>query len=773
MATALCRGFQRGIFHAATFSSFTRWTSANTPRKLKRINIQPASHFKKWIHDAGDLEDANEPSIYSTTNDDIEEGRPEREYKQRYSKQNKYATVRPRIKKLVLPQRRLDDPSEKFAKIYRKTNIYDDVECYSSMEDPRGFQQSRPEYKSLCYNSEHTMDVSMEESETLLQKVACNDNLAPAEISNFLEKLSHLPEDHIDDLKSNEQFEKLCSMSIEPLELYTHVELIRILAAFVRLKMSVKHPVLKAYEKEFRCRVWYLSTNELLLVADMWRCLSFCVPKFLDIMYSYMQLRCMDLNLAQAIQLIYVVGEGRRAPEELMEKLEAVVLRYLQTINLEEISTVCLGFFKTGHGLSEHLMRKFGDMIGDNIDDTSNFCLVNILKMFRFTRVDHMDFFRRVGQVAHKRIPDMGIQGIMHVTLSFASMHILDERLMNTVASVIPGRASYCRSKDIAKLLWSFGVLTYNPPNADVFYSALIKEISKNLQQFQDFPEHFLTCLMALAFCQRFPLDLIKVALSEEFIMKSKKISMFELKKDLFTIAGSIEIECPEYTKETISPEFRKEVTEMLVDLSKQDIYRKEEALEAASMLEILLGGPKFVKHHMILPHTRSNDLEVHFDINNKPIPQIADVVVKVKQSKKEPISVQVTDDLMAKLLNKNFSQPPEDTQDRPKSSSTLKSTAKITEELLSQLTTTMKCNENPATEMIKLAIQVTNRNHYCYGQKRLLGLHEMKRRQLQKLGYVVVELPYWEWYPLTKCSRSEKLSYLHHKVFGALERPR
>ncbi|CAJ0934631.1 unnamed protein product [Ranitomeya imitator] len=53
---------------------------------------------------------------------------------------------------------------------------------------------------------------------------------------------------------------------------------------------------------------------------------------------------------------------------------------------------------------------------------------------------------------------------------------------------------------------------------------------------------------MALAFCQRFPLDLIKVALSEAFIIQSSKISLFELKKDLFTIAGSVEIECPEYT---------------------------------------------------------------------------------------------------------------------------------------------------------------------------------------------------------------------------------
>lgn len=747
MATALCRGLRGSVFR-----TFPRWTSAKTPDQLGRINIQPYTYFKSVDGNAGDLQDLTKPSVYSSTIHDLE-----KDYKWQNPKPNKNA----RIKKLALSR---EKPSEKLAKAYRKSrteDLYDDVESYNTMADPRGFQQSRPEYRSLCYNSERTMDISLEEGETLLQ----NGDLTPAEISDLLERLSHLHEDHIAGLKSHKHFEQLCSRSIETLLLYTHGDLIRILGAFVRLKIPPKHPILKAYEKEFSRRVWHLSTDELLLVADMWRCLSFSVPKFLDIMYSYMHLRCMDLNLAQAIQLIYIIGEGRRAPDDLMEKLEAVVLRYLQNINLEEIGTVCLGFFKVGHGLSEYLMRKFGDRIVEDMDNISNYSLVNVLKMFRFTRVDHIDLFKQVGQVAHKRIPNMGIQGIMHVTLSFASMHILDEDLLNTVASVIPDRVSYCRSKDIAKLLWSFGILTYNPPNADVFFSALINEIYKNLKEFRTFPEHFLTCLMALAFCQRFPRDLIEVALSKEFLIQSSKISMFELKKDLFTIAGSVEIECPEYPGETISPELRQEVTEMLINFSKQDIYVKEEALEAASMLEILLGGAEFVKHHMILPHTRSKDLEVHFDINRRPI-LINENLVKVDQSKKnkKPIGVQVTDDLMSQLLNKSLTPTPEG----PKTGS--RETAEITEDLMSQLTVGRKPDKRPSAEAIKLAIQVTNRNHYCYGRKRLLGLHDMKRRQLRKLGYVVVELPYWEWYPLTKCSQSEKLSYLHYKVFGSLD---
>uniref|UniRef100_A0AAV2JXB2 RAP domain-containing protein n=1 Tax=Knipowitschia caucasica TaxID=637954 RepID=A0AAV2JXB2_KNICA len=48
----------------------------------------------------------------------------------------------------------------------------------------------------------------------------------------------------------------------------------------------------------------------------------------------------------------------------------------------------------------------------------------------------------------------------------------------------------------------------------------------------------------------------------------------------------------------------------------------------------------------------------------------------------------------------------------------------------------------------------------------KLLGLHAMKRRHLKLAGYKVVELHHQEWFPLLRKSRTEKLAYLHCKVF-------
>ncbi|XP_018426197.1 PREDICTED: FAST kinase domain-containing protein 5, mitochondrial [Nanorana parkeri] len=641
--------------------------------------------------------------------------------------------------------------------------LYGDIESYDTRQDPRAFQQHRPEYKSMCYNSERLMETSMEEGDRILEKVT--SRLTPSEVSDFLEKLSYLPEKMLLAIKSDERFRTLCSCSTSNLPFYTNSEIISILGAFVRLGIA-PCPMLKQYEQELCLRVRQLSTNELLLVADTFRYIGVHFPEYLNLTYSCMQLSCSDLSLPQLIQLIYIIGEGRHAPKELLEKIEPMVLRYIKSINLEEIGTVCLGFFKTGNGLSLHLTEKFGDIIVENIEQVTNFSLVSVLKMFRFTRAFHMQFFRQVGEEASKRVPKMTMQGIMHVVLAFASMRNLNEDLMNAVALAIPSRLSYCRSKDLAKFLWSFGMLGYKPPNADVFYAAFIKQIHKNLKEFMKYPEHFLTCLMGLVFCQQYPLDLISIALSEKFVMRSAKVRAFELKKDLFTIAGSVEIECPQYTGDTISPEFRKEVTGMIVELSTRDIHKREEWIEAGMLLQHILGGPQYVKEHMILPHTRSKDFEVHLDVNGKPV-AVNTVVEELDPPLIKHCNVKITDDLISQLTN-TAKRIPTSSKSRPVTNPEDPNTVRD----LSKATLPEKA-ENPAGQsvVIKLAIQVTNRNQYlsnCFTEP--TALYVLKRRQLRKLGYVVVDVPYWEWFPLAKQTQSEKMAYLHQKVFGSVE---
>ncbi|XP_027691975.1 FAST kinase domain-containing protein 5, mitochondrial [Vombatus ursinus] len=648
-----------------------------------------------------------------------------------------------------------------------------DVETFSTFEDPRVFLKLRPEYQHHSYNiSEAWQALSIEEGELILHKVTVlQSNLQPQTIADYFDKLSSLPMEQRSGLLSSIKFTMLCQLSLKNIELFEASDLIGILKAFVRLGIPCSHPMLATYEREFCRRVWDMNLDELLLVADLWRCLGHSVPCFLKIFFSYLNLHWKDLSLSQLVHVIYIIGEGRQVPQDLMQKLESLVLKFLDLLNLEEAGTVCLGFFKSSSSLSEYVMRKIGDKVCVQMHLLSNYALVNILKMFRFTHVDHIDFMKEFGRIAPQRIPSMGVQGVMHLTLACSALRYLDERVMNAVAASLPPRVAYCRSKDVAKILWSFGTLNYEPPNAENFYSNLTGEIHRKMPEFSEFPDHLFTSLLGLAFTDRFPLDLLDFALSPEFIRLAQERSKFELTKELYTLDGTVGVECPDYKGNRLNAELQREGAVMLWNLARQDMTSKPEFLEALFLLQTILGGPQYIKHHMILPHTRSSDLEVWLDVNNKPLPFNQEAIpTNVTKTHLKHMGVRLTDDLMTRLL-------------KGKSSTHLQAEAEAGENAggvekkpvpLSDFLSTGGAPEvaglcsltGPQAGVSKLAIQVTNRNQYCFGSRHLLGLHNMKRRQLRRLGYTVVELAFWEWFPLFKRTRSEKLSYLHEKVF-------
>ena len=657
----------------------------------------------------------------------------------------------------------------------------EDVETFDSLEDPRVFLQLRPEYQLHSYNRPVTCQpLSVSEGELILHKVTVyQDNLQPQIIVDYFCKLSSLPSEQHPVLLSSTSFALLCQLSVKNIHLFDAPDLISILKAFVSLGIPHSHSMLDVFETNFCHKVWEMSLDQLLLVADLWRYLGRRVPRFLKIFFSYLNLHWKDLSLSQLIHLIYIIGESRQAPQDLMQKLESLILKYIDLINLEEVGSICLGFFKSSSSLSEFVMRKFGDLACADMQHLSSYALVNILKMFRFTHVDHVNFMKQFGQIAPQRIPSLGVQGVMHLTLACSALRFLDERVMNAVAASLPPRVAYCRSKDVAKVLWSFGTLNFKPPNAEEFYSSLINEIHRKMLEFNRYPEHLLTCLLGLAFSEYFPLELIDFALSPGFVRLAQERSKFEVTKELYTLDGTVGIECPDYRGNRLSSQLQQEGSEMLWNLARKDMSSKPEFLEALFLLETMLGGPQYVKHHMILPHTRSSDLEVQLDVNMKPLPfnREAIPIEDVAKLRLKHVGVNLTDDLMNQLLkgkSRGHSQGEIESDSGQQPLKLEEETAKPVGGSLCNKVDRLGAMEMaglPAptclqAPQVKLAIQLTNRNQYCYGSRDLLGLHNMKRRQLNQLGYRVVELPHWEWLPLLKRTRLEKLAFLHEKVF-------
>ncbi|XP_062410674.1 FAST kinase domain-containing protein 5, mitochondrial [Sardina pilchardus] len=659
--------------------------------------------------------------------------------------------------------------------------------------DPRAFQLCRPEYRSFTHDlSSRPPPLPAKQISLVLHKVTMlKGSMMPTDIAGFLRDLSTLPAEQTAVARGDSRFSMLLRYSVESMQAFSDVQLLEVLRSLVLLGLPPNHSMLELYEAEFARRADGLELHQLLLAGDLWRCLGRTVARYLERLAD-----CVSAHLGQAgapelVELVYLLGEGRRCPPSLRQPLELALAKHLDVLHAEEVGSLCLGLFKSQSGLSGGMVRRLVDRALVVVGEMSDFALVNVMKLLRFSHADHVAWLDAMGAEIPRRAPGMGVQGLMHVVLACSALHYRDNRILLAVAKRVPDIAPHCRSKDACKMLWAFGMLGLHPRQSPGLYSTLTEVVRQREADFRRYPEQLLTALLGLAFAGQFPQDLLAAALSPEFVSRASASQRMELRTDLFTLDGTVGLELPQWTGPRLPASVRDEATRMLWDFAREDVCLKPELLEAEDALQELLGGERFVRKHMILPHTRSIDLEVRLDPQGQPLPVVSEEEEEENGGEADlrPSSVDryldqghsgvtLTDDLVAQLTNRRKSPatapppPPRRNVEAGGEREVVFSVGvDLTDGLLGSLTKPRSQRPRKLERTItKIAVQVSTRNHYGYRSQQLLGLHALKRRHLALAGYQVVEVPHWEWFPLLRRSRTEKLAYLQCKIFGTLK---
>lgn len=681
-------------------------------------------------------------------------------------------------------------PERPSLSVYHKKHIPPDIKV-----DTRAFQKCRAEYASTTLDlNQRPSPIEWEEASSLLEKVAVlKGSMKPLDVSRFLMKLSCLHPDHLSLVRNDKRFIVLLRYSVEHLRLFTQIQLLEVLQSFVWLDMPSSHTVLGLYEVELSRRADQMSLHQLLFAADLWRCIGKQVPQFLQHLYDSVRQDLEQIRVTELVQLLYIMGEDRHCPKNLIHPVEQLLTHHLQQLYPEEIGAVCLGLFKSQTSMSQGAVTSIIDKAHSCVEEMSDFAIVNVLKLLRFSYLLHKPWLEAMSLEVPRRAHRMGIQGLMHVALACSALHWrCNDDILMAIAERVPSLVPHCRSKDSCKLLWAFGTLGFLPAQSPNLYPSLTEALRQKKAEFQRYPEHLLTGLLGLAFVSQFPEDLIALALSPDFVNLALKSTQLELKKDLYTLDGTVALEMPQWDGPRLSCELREEVTEMLWKFAQSDVCLKPEVREAESVLQDLLGGENFVCKRMILPHTRSIDLEVHLDSTGNPIPvnpashtaTLSPVNSTSKCTSSQGwerlnVGVTITDTLLSQLINTKRPLTPSSTvkpaslcRAEPDESKRLFETgidltSDLTERLIKRSSRAPHLQESNGT--VKLAIQVSNRNHYCYQSQQLLGLHALKRRHLKLAGYTVVEISHQEWFPLLRKSRSEKMAYMHRQIYNSL----
>uniref|UniRef100_UPI0037E762C4 FAST kinase domain-containing protein 5, mitochondrial n=1 Tax=Semicossyphus pulcher TaxID=241346 RepID=UPI0037E762C4 len=662
--------------------------------------------------------------------------------------------------------------------------------------DQRAFLKCRSAYASVTLDlTQRPPPITWEEAVLLLKKVAVlKGSMKPSDVSQFFKELSRLHPDNMSLVRSDQRFIILLRYSVEHLRLFTELQLLELLQSFVWLDMPTTHTVLGLYESELSRRAYQMTFHQLLFAADLWRCIGRSAPQFLTHLYDSALLNLEQIGAPELVQLLYIMGEGRKCPADLIRPVEQLLMRNLQQLHPEEVGIVCLGLFKSQTSMSESAVTRLVDKAHSSLVEMSDFAMANVLKFLRFNYLYHRLWMEAMAWEVPRRAHRMGVQGLMHVALTCSALHCYNENILKAIAERVPSLVPHCRSKDSSKLLWAFGTLGFPPGQSPSFYPSLTEALRQKKDEFQRYPELLLTGLLGLAFVSQFPEDLIELALSPDFVNLALKSTKIDLKKDLFTIDGTVALELPHWTGPRLSSELREDVVKVLWNFAQSDVCQKPEIQEAEAALQDLLGGEMYVHKRMILPHTRSIDLEVHLDSTGQPVPVNPEshlyTSTPERSSSKFPnkgwgkmnVGVTLSDDLLAQLINtKKTTEPltPSPTVQptcvhrvEPDEGERLFDTRlHLTTDIAQALCKPSRPGSalQDKKKIVKLAIQVPSRNQYCYQSQQLLGLHVMKRRQLKLAGYSVVELSHHEWFPMLRKSRAEKLAYLHCKVYNSL----
>ncbi|XP_038078641.1 FAST kinase domain-containing protein 5, mitochondrial-like isoform X2 [Patiria miniata] len=604
----------------------------------------------------------------------------------------------------ISPEERLKDTSVYLSNVRRRAFLSDSGAYRSSSLEILKGQEKR-------YSS-----VDDERLERLMKDGSCEkiSSLPSSEIIDFLGSLSRAPVTKLFSMLGLSLAE-VSDLACQNIQKCNDEEFCSVLIALCRLHpLSLSPENLEDLEKECERRLNTWDVNTMLLVSDWWIHIR-RKSSFNQLILRALSGKVGEMTVANVVQTFYVIGECQYAPsEEFLQELADLSQQHLESFTWNEVGIMCNAFIKSrSRILSRPLQRAVSARICQDINSANSLDHYNLVTAMRFISRAYFHSWRLFEDIARTLIPHVaGMPYLVppHIVTAFAKVRHFNKPLMDAVGMrALQATDSDVRLKDVWMLLWSFCRLNYHPPNSTNFFSDLIQHLVEKSEQ-MDQPHQFMKSLVSLTFIEQYPSNLINRAFSPESLKSYEENCPPDIYKHLFSLDCSVAIEQPQYSGNRLPQAFIEKFWQCPHG-SRKVTYQKIPGLqEIVDGLQCILGGAAYLKAYPILPHIRTPlDIEVHLDASSNPM-----------------------------LLDS-----------KPESS---------LDELLR--------NANGQEGVQRLAILAGPRAHYRLHSKDLLGVHVMKRRQLKKVGYKIVEVPFYEWEPLLQATELHRHSYLKAKIF-------
>ncbi|XP_025707838.1 FAST kinase domain-containing protein 1, mitochondrial isoform X4 [Callorhinus ursinus] len=318
----------------------------------------------------------------------------------------------------------------------------------------------------------------------------------------------------------------------------------------------------------------------------------------------------------------------------------------------------------------------------------------------------------------HRLMDEINYKNVAEIASFISRTNYFSTLLLDRIASVVVQQSEKIHPYVILDIILPFSIFNYDPPQNDEFFRICIQYLNSYLSGLDPLMLVFLG--YSLATLGYFPEDLLKAIFNIKFLAKMDSQLEFlcsslnmKVQFRLMELNRAVCLECPEYQipwfhDRFCQQQYNKDIGSM--NGAQQQIYK---------MLAEVLGGTNCVKASVLTPYYHRIDFECILDKRKKALPYGSHNIT------------------LGTLPETHW-----------------ESHTQITGSRLP-----------PGAE--RIALEFLDSRAFCRNIPHLKGKSAMKKRQLEILGYRVIQIPHFQWNSMALSTKEARMDYLRERIFG------
>lgn len=509
----------------------------------------------------------------------------------------------------------------------------------------------------------------------------------------------------VDTVTQDPRFQQLLNTIDSQISVVWNGNLISLLRSLFAIGLDANNPVLRSVETEVHWRLRRLTFRNLTSLVDFYTGLARTEQQklLLSDLVKHVELRWAEIADAKAVALLMI--KLGHLSSTLMDKLEDKCLELAENFTPDDTRKVMLALAIQSRR-SVPLLRALSYHFMQKHLDLKTSVLIDMAFAYGKLNFQQTQVFQRLASELLPRVPELSSLDVMRCTKSFAYLKWLNLPLFEALAQYVHEHCGKMSEVQLCNIIMAFARLNYQPATGEAFFAQIHTRLNGALLQMDPFL--LVDLVWSLCILQQVnPLYLshaLKPQLYQRITEGTQSQKRENYKLKLVHINATARLECPDYS----GPFLPSQCLYTWVSGGKKKPSPMSAGVREA--LQSALGDQAKYRCDVDTAYGWVIDGEVLMDSDSKPL--------------------DVQDYTASHAL-------------QPRGTMPLPPGAK------------------------RLALVTREFPNYMSRSRELLGRFAMSRRHLQAAGFLVVDVPYYDWLELK--SEWQKVAYLKDKMSKAI----